>query len=206
MRGRKHEGGFAAARKVFASSGGVLGTARAIRMGVHPRVLYAMRDAGAVVAISRGLFRLAERGDFSDPDLALVALKAPRGALCLVSALAFHGLTAQIPHEIYLALPAHAKAPLLDHPPVRVFYYDPATFDQGLETHARDGIKVRVYGVERTIVDCFKFRNKIGLDVALEALTAYCKRKQTHMDKLAEFARACRVQRVMQPYLEAVLA
>ncbi len=180
-------------------------TSEAIRLGVHPRTLYAMRDAGDLERLSRGLYRLAEMPPLGNPDLTTVALRVPKGVICLISALAFHDLTTQIPHYIYLALLKGTEAPRVDYPPLRLFWFSPKPFVEGVETHQVDSAPVRVYNVEKTLADCFKFRNKIGLDVALEAIRLYFERKPVKVDELMRYAAICRVRKVMRPYIEALL-
>ena len=196
---------FERAIKVFRRHGGVLRTSEAIRLGIHPRTLYAMRDAGVLECLSRGLYRIADLPHLSNPDLVAVALKVPKGVICLISALAYHELTTQIPHEVYLALPRGAEPPRLDHPPIRIFWFTGKAFAEGIDTHKVDGVPVRIYGVEKTLTDCFKYRNKIGLDTAVEALKAYVSGRRIDIDKLMVYARTCRVEKVMRPYLEALL-
>ncbi len=134
-----------------------------------------------------------------------VALKVPAGVICLISALAYHELTTQIPHEVYLALPRGAEPPRLEHPPLRLFWFTGKAFTEGVETHEVDGVPVRIYGAEKTLADCFKYRNKIGLDTAIEALKRYVRGRHTQIDTLMSYARICRVEKVMRPYLEALL-
>lgn len=177
----------------------------AVRLGVHPRTLYAMRDAGVLEQLGRGLYRLANLPPLGNPDLVAVGLRVPEGVLCLISALAVHEITTQIPHEVHLALKRGAEPPRLDHPPVRVFWFSGKAFTEGIETHELDGIEIRVYGAAKTVADCFKYRNKLGLDVALEALGLYLREKHGPPDDLVHFARVCRVEKVMRPYIEALL-
>ena len=125
---------FAEATCVFRERGGLLRTMEAIRDGVHPRTLYAMRDAGVLERLGRGLYRLADLPPLGNPDLVTVGLRVPEGVLCLVSALAFHEITSQIPHEVYLALKRGAEPPRLEHPPVRVFWFTGRAFTEGIET------------------------------------------------------------------------
>jgi predicted transcriptional regulator of viral defense system len=196
---------FDKARALFRRHGGLLRTSEALRLGIHPRTLYAMRDEGVLEQLSGGLYRLAELPPLSAPDLVAVARKVPGGVVCLISALAFHELTTQIPHAVYIALARGAAPPRLDYPPVRIFWFTGEAFTAGVETHALDHVSVPVYTPEKTLADCFKYRNKIGLDVAVEALKFYRQRKQMRLDELLRFARICRVEKVMRPYLEAVL-
>ena len=194
------------AQAQFRKRGGMLRTSVAIRLGIQPRTLYAMRDSGILEQVGRGLYRLSDLPPLGNPDLVQVALKAPRGVVCLISALAFHGITTQVPHEVYLAFEQKkAKKPSLRYPPLRVFWLSGNAFSEGVETHRIDGVTVRLYGPEKTVADCFKYRNKIGLDVAIEALRLCLQRKRSRVDSLMHFARVCRVEKVMRPYLEAML-
>ena len=196
---------FEQARRTFQQHGGILRTSEAIQAGIHPRTLYAMRDAGIAERLSRGLYRLAETAPLGNPDLITVALKVPHGVVCLISALAFHGLTTQIPHVVYLGLKRGAEAPRIEHPPLQLFWFSGEAFTAGVETHELDGVPVRVYSPEKTLADCFKYRNKVGLDTAIEALRLYRERRDLKVDDIMRFARVCRVANVMRPYLEATL-
>ena len=172
--------------------------------GIQPRTLYEMRDEGLLVQEGRGLYRLANEQIWSDPDLALVSLRIPKGVVCLISALYFHQLTTQIPHEVYLALPKDSEKPRLQYPPIRFFWVSPEPFKAGIEKHTIDNVEVKVYSVAKTISDCFKFRNKIGMDVALEALREGLSQKRCTPEQILRFSRVNRVERVMLPYLEAL--
>ena len=191
--------------QLFRRHNGLLRTSQALAAGVHPRSLYALRDQGVVEQLGRGLYRLAGLPPLGNPDLVVAAAKVPAGVVCLISALAFHEITTQVPHEVYLALPKGAERPRLSHPPVRPVWFGGEAYAAGVATHDVDGVAVRVYTPEKTLADCFKFRNRVGLDVCLEALKLYAGRKKVRVDDLLRFARVCRVERVMRPYLEAVL-
>ncbi len=180
-------------------------TAEALRLGIHPRTLYAMRDSGVLERLSRGLYRLADLPPLSNPDLVTIALRIPQAVICLVSALSFHELTTQIPHAVDIALPNRARRPRLDHPPLRVFWFSGSAWSEGIETHLVDNLPIRIYGPEKSIADGFKYRRKIGLDVAIEALRLYHRRRGFDVNKLLHYARVCRVENVMKPYLEALL-
>jgi predicted transcriptional regulator of viral defense system len=164
-----------------------------------------MRDAGKVEQLGRGLYRLADLPPLGNPDLVAVACRVPRGVICLLSALSVHEITTQIPHEVYLALKRGAEPPRLEHPPVRVFWFTGKAFTEGIETRELDGIDVRVYGAAKTVADCFKYQNKLGLDVAIEALNLYLREKRGRPHELLHFARLCRVENVMRPYIETLL-
>lgn len=193
------------ARAAFERHGGVLRMADAMREGVHRRTLYAMRDAGQVEPLARGLYRLADTAPLAHPDLVTVAAKVPRGVICLVSALAFHDLTTQIPHEVWLAVPRNSEPPRLDYPPVRVVRLSPGPYEAGAETHRLDGVPVKVYSREKTLADCFKHRSEVGLDTALEAVRRYKAQGRVDAEAVLRYAAVCRVARVARPYLEALL-
>ncbi len=191
--------------EIFREHGGILRTREALRLGIHPRVLYALRDSGALEQLSRGLYRLAELPPLTDPDLVTIALKVPGAVICLISALAFHELTTQVPHAVDIALNKGDEPPRLDYPPLRLFWFSGPAYSEGVDTHVIDGTPVRIYNAEKTIADCFKLRRRVGLDVALEALKAYRQRPGFDPDTLLHYARICRVERVIKPYLEALL-
>src|SRR5580658_9648150 len=198
--------GFTRARRLFAKHKRMLRTRDAIRLGINPRTLYALRDSGEIEQVGRGLYRLSTAPPLSSPDLIPVAIRIPRAVVCLISALAHHGLTTQVPHSVDLALPSHAQIPKIDGVPLRVFWYSEPSFSAGIDTVKMDEVPVRIYSPEKTIADCFKYRNKIGLDLAIEALRAYRDRTpKPNFQALAKFAQINRVQKVMRPYLEAVL-
>jgi len=191
------------AEEFFRRSGGILRTSEALALGIHPRTLYRLRDSGRVVRVSRGVFRLADLPELAEPDLVVVASRVPQAIVCLVSALSFHGITTEIPHEVYIALPRRVKRPRLDYPPLRTFWFSGRALAEGIETHEIDGVRVKIYGPEKTVADCFKFRHKVGLSVAIEALRLCRERKKSSPRTLLHYARICRVERIMLPYLEA---
>ena len=185
--------------------GGTVRTAEAIREGVHPRTLYALRDCGTLEQISRGVYRLADLGVLSSPDLVTVASRVPHAVICLISALSFHNLTTQIPHKVSIAIDRDSRVPQVHYPPITVHRFASVCFKAGIEEHHIDGVTVRIYSPEKTLADCFKFRNKIGMDVVLEALKLYKTRKKFNLGDLLKYAGTCRVESVMKPYLEATV-
>lgn len=193
------------ALETFKTHGGILSTSQALRLGIHPRTLYTLRDDAKIERMGRGLYRLAHSKPLGNPDLVVAALKVPRGVVCLISALSFHHMTTQIPHAIYLAIPANDQAPMLEYPPIRFFWYSKAVYEQGIIETKLDDTLIRVYSPEKTLADCFKYRNKLGIDVCVEALNLYRRRGRMKLDLIEQYARLCRVDRVMRPYLEAVL-
>ncbi len=132
-------------------------------------------------------------------------MRVPAGVVCLISALAFHNLTTQIPHKVYMALPTDVKKPRIDYPPIEVIWLAEKTYFSGMEEHTIEGVKVRIYNREKTVADCFRFRNKIGQDIALEALKDYLRRPDRNIEHLLNYARINRVHNVMMPYLKAAL-
>lgn len=192
------------ALKIFRDQGGTLRTRDVIARGVHTDALYALRESGRIVELSRGLYRLAEVRETDNPDLALVAARLPNAAVCLISALAYHDITTQIPSSIHLAVPRGNYHSMKLSIPVTVYRFDPKTFNEGLENHHIGGMPLKIFGAARTVVDCFKFRNKIGLDVALEALRLVRQRKRVQNRELLHFAQLLRVERPISPYLQAI--
>ena len=196
---------FVKAVDAFKKCSGILRTAQALRVGIHPSTLYAMRDDGRLETVSRGVYRLADGDPLGNPDLVTVATRIPIGVVCLISALSFHDLTTQIPHEVHVALPRGAEEPRLDYPPIRTYRFSGEAFTEGIEIHELDGVSVRIYNPEKTLADCFKFRNKIGLDTAVEAVRFYRERMPLKVNDLIDYASICRVKKIIRPYLEAIL-
>jgi predicted transcriptional regulator of viral defense system len=159
---------------------------------------------GRLQRVGRGLYALPDRPVSEHNALAEVARKHPQAIVCLLSALRFHDLTTQSPFEVWLAIPNKARAPKMDYPPLRIVRFSGAALTRGVEDHVIDGVPVRVTSVARTVADCFKFRNKIGLDVALEALQEAWRAKRASMDELWRYATLCRVANVMRPYMESL--
>lgn len=192
--------------ETFRQYGGTMRTSQALTKGIHPAALYSLVKTGEITRLTRGLYRLSSVREFSNPDLAVVAARAPDTVVCLISALAFHGITTQVPREVCLAVPRGKYSRLrLRTPPVKIYRFDAATFDRGIEVHNIDGIPVRIYGVARTLVDCFRYRNKLGLDIAVEALRFARDRKKIRNREIIYFARLLRQVRVMAPYLESIV-
>ncbi|NLF95698.1 MAG: transcriptional regulator [Candidatus Riflebacteria bacterium] len=184
---------------------GAFRTAEAIKAGVHPQTLYTLLHSGIIERLSRGVYKLADTEQVSQPDLVIVATRIPQAVICLISALAFHEMTSQIPHEVSFAIAKGAETPRIDFPPISVHRFSGEALTAGVQKHEIDGVTVRIFCPEKTIADCFKFRNKIGMDIALEALKLYKARKGFNSSELIKFARICRVEKVMLPYLEAMI-
>jgi predicted transcriptional regulator of viral defense system len=190
---------------LFRQHGGQLRLSEALARGFSRYQFYQLRDEGLIDSVSRGLYRLANLPPIENPDLVAVATRFPNAVLCLISALDWHGITTQIPRQVHLAVARDARLPVLDYPPVAGYRFSGQAFNAGIEQVDVDGITLQVYSPEKTLADCFKFRNRIGMDVVLEALELYRTRKTFLPGKLMEYARICRVANVMAPYVEARL-
>ncbi len=177
---------------------------QALQLGISRRALYAMRDAGIIELVTRGLYRLASLEPLENPDLVAIATRVPQGVLCLISALSFHELTTQVPHAIDVALERGRRKPRIDYPPTRFFWFSGPAFSEGIQAHTVDRVAVRVYDPEKTLVDCFRYRNQLGTDVVLEALRLWRERRRKKLDVLLKYARMRHVERAMRPYLEAM--
>jgi predicted transcriptional regulator of viral defense system len=187
---------------IFREKGGILRMSEAVEAGISRKTLYAMRDDGVLEVLSRGLYRLASLPGLEAPDLVAVSARIPSAVICLISALAYHELTTQIPRAVDVALPRGTEKPRLDLPPINAYWFSDEPYRAGVETHRIDGVDIRIYCAEKSIADAFKYRNKIGLDVALEALDRWRSRKGSKVERLLEFARICRVERTLRPYLD----
>ena len=167
-------------------------------------VLSRLVAAGKLERVARGVYSLPERALSEHRSLAEVALRAPRGVVCLLSALRVHGIGTQAPFEVWLAIPPHTPTPRLDQPSLRVVRMSGPALTEGVEPIDIDGVRVPVFNANKTVADCFKYRNKIGVDVALEALRDGWAQRKLTMDALWHYAAVNRVANVMRPYLESV--
>ena len=174
--------------------------------GWSPQLLLSLHQAGKLQRVARGLYSLPDIEITEHQTLIEVCQRVPKAVLCLLSALQFHGIGTQMPHEVWVALPEATQTPALDYPTLRIARLRGEAYSEGIQTVTEHGAPIRVYSVAKTVTDCFKFRNKIGLDVALEALKDAWRSRKVTMAELNHFAKINRVERVMQPYLEAVAA
>ncbi len=164
-----------------------------------------LSNAGVVERASRGVYLGPEAARSPHRDLLIVALRVPRGVFCLLTALAFHGLTTELPHEVWLAIGLKARAPALDTPPLRVVRLSDGPLGYGVEVHVEHGVELRVFSAAKTVADCFKFRSHVGIDVAVAALREGWAKRRFTMDELWRCARVGRVTAVMRPYLEVLV-
>lgn len=201
----KNKKKFAVEKKIFWDHGGILRTRQFLNAGIHRRKLYAMRDEGIIERISRGLYRLSELPPLSNPDFVAVSLRVPQSVICLISALSYFELTTQISHMVYIALKRGATPPRMTHPPIDISWFPDKAFSEGIEIHKIDDVAVKIYNPEKTLADCFKYRNKIGRDVIIEALKKYRASRLFNLKKLMHYANICKVTKAIQPYIEAML-
>lgn len=169
------------------------------------RTLKSLERSGQIIRLRRGVYRYASE-EVSSDSWSLALQRHPNGVLCLLSALMFHRVTTQAPSAVWLALPKGARQPARGYPNIKAVYLSGASYSEGVERHKRPEGDVRVYSVAKTVADCFKFRNRIGLDVALEALREGWRARRFTLDELDDMARVCRVQAVMRPYVEALVS
>ena len=184
---------------------GVLRSRDLARHGIAREYLTRLVRAGRLERTGRGLYVLPDAELTEHHSLAEAAKRVPAGIVCLLSALRFHDLTTQAPFEVWLALPPTARRPHPEWPPLRVARFSGLSLTEGVEEHVIEGVRVRVYNPAKTVADCFKYRNKIGLDVALEALRETWRERRATMDELWHYAEVCRVATVMRPYLESLI-
>ena len=176
------------------------------RQGIHTSTLTRLTKAGVLERVGPGRYRLPTGTRSTEHhDLAVATTAVPQSVVCLISALRFHAIGTQLPGEVWIAVPRGTRVPRVSAPPIRVVNVSTAVFDLGIEEHRIEGQAVRIYSLARTVADCFRFRNRVGLDVALEALTEAWRSKRLKLDELNRIAKKLRVQRVMQPYLETVV-
>jgi predicted transcriptional regulator of viral defense system len=174
-------------------------------VGIPRQYLRMALEQGQVEKVARGLYQVPGERMSQHVSLAEVCKRVPAGVICLISALEFHELTTQIPHFVYLAIPEKAHAPRIEALEVRIFRFSRRALAEGVEKHDIDGVEVRVYSAAKTVADCFKYRNKIGQDLAIEALRDCLRERRATVEELVRYGRICRVERVMRPYMEAML-
>lgn len=172
--------------------------------GISRVQLARLVNEGLVVRQARGIYTVPAHAPTEAHSLAQVAKRVPNAVFCLFTALRFHNLTTQSAPEVWIALPEKARRPQLDYPRLRVARFSGPALTEGIEEHSAEGVEIRVYSAAKTVADCFKYRNKVGIDVAVEALRDFSRKHRGGANDLARFARICRVSRVMQPYLDAI--
>jgi predicted transcriptional regulator of viral defense system len=189
----------------FQDNGGVARFSGILKAGFHPDSLAILEKDEKVEKISRGLYRLTDYIPGSHPDLVAASLQSPRGVICLLSALSFHEATNEIPKYVDIAIPRNTHANRIKYPPVRFYRFAPQVWEAGIGEHKIDGHIIRVYSLAKTIADCFKFRNKIGTNVARDALKAAITEKNIKPKEIMRYAKICRVDSIIKPILEAII-
>lgn len=173
--------------------------------GLSRNYLYTLCGEGLLEKTARGLYVLPGMMLSEHVVLAEIAKRAPRAVVCLLSSLAYHGITTQLPHEVWIAVPRGAWHPQVEYPPLNLSYMSQEAYSFGIQSHEIDGVPVKVYSPAKTVADCFKFRSKVGLDVAIEALREAWRSRKATMDELMASAKVCKVSKVMRPYLESAI-
>lgn len=189
--------------EVVARLGGTARTRDVLGAGAHPRDLYAARDRGDLAEVAPGVFRLAEL-PLVEPDLIAVAVRTPKAVLCTITALHLHGLTLEIPRAVHIALPRGVHPSRLSYPPLAVYHFSPASYAAGVEERTVDGVRMRLTTPAKSVADMFKFRSRVGLEAALDALRQTLRRRAATPAEIDAMARVCRVQAIVRPYLEAL--
>jgi predicted transcriptional regulator of viral defense system len=192
-------------KEIFRQNNGILRLSVAIKKGIPRHIVYEMVRNRDLVQEARGLYRLADTEPLGNPDLVHVSLLIPKGIIFLISALYIHDLTTQIPRQVYIALPQGVKERKIDYPPLKVFHLSASPFGAGIERRTIDGITVKVYNKAKTVTDCFKYREQIGIDVALEALKDFMGQSSPDVPHLMEYARINRVEKLIRPYVETLI-
>ncbi len=176
-----------------------------VKEGFHPAYLHSLVKSGTLTKMDRGIYCLSNAAELSQPNLVAASLKVPKGVICLISALSFYQVTDEIPREVEMALPKGGWENKVEYPPIRYFHFSEKAWQEGIEIHRLDGYPVKIYKLEKTLADCFKFRNRIGLDVATNALKEAIRAKKAKPQSIYDYAKICRMDKVMKPYLEALL-
>jgi len=190
--------------ELFRQYGGGLRMAEALRLGINRKTLYAPRRRRRGARLPRGVPPRVSRAARAPGSRHGREARPAGRPLPLISALSFHELTTQVPHTIDVALERGKTKPHLDYPPTRFYWFSGPAFHEGIETHELDGVSVRIYDPEKTLVDCFRYRNQIGMDLVLEALRIWRERRRKKLEVLLKYARMRHVERAMRPYLEAM--
>lgn len=189
----------------FQSNGGTVRFSTIIKEGFHPDSLNILKKEKKVEKIARGLYGLTNHAIKTHPDLIAASLQAPRGVICLISALSFYEATLEIPKYVDMAIPQGTHAHRIKYPPVRFYRFNIKSWEAGIEEHEIEGYKIKVYSLAKTVADCFKFRNKIGMDVARHALKSAVAEKNIKPEAIMRYAKICRVGNIIKPILEAIL-
>jgi len=185
--------------------GGMASYSELSKAGINKDILKDSLKSHRVERLDRGLYCLSGDMSFSNPDFVAISIKIPKGVICLISALAFHEATSEIPKYIDVAIPRGTHESRVKYPPIRFYRFASKAWKAGIEEHKVGGYKIKVYNLAKTIVDCFKFRNRIGIDVARDALKVAITEKYTKPKEIMQYAKICRVDKIVKPILETML-
>ncbi len=188
---------------IFKLHGGMLRYSEAISEGIHPRILYKLCELGIIKKLQRGLYALTDLPDIEEPDLVVISKIIPKGVICLISALYFHRLTVQIPRWVDVAVHQKYIPAQLKHPPIQIHWFSDKFYNNGIEKHNFCGAEIKIYSREKSIIDCFRLRKKIGIDIVIEALKSYLKQDNINITLLIKFAKESRISKILEPYLQA---
>lgn len=188
----------------LAESQGMIRVRDAEDRGIHREVLRRLTDQGRLVRVARGTYAPASSDPSTHHDLAVAATRVPQGIVCMLSALTYHEIGTQLPHEVWMTIDRRARKPRVDQPPMRFVLASGAALELGIEIVEIDGVSVRIYDPAKCVVDCFRYRRHVGLEVAVEALRETLRLRRARASEIDEYARKCRVGSVVRPYLEAV--
>lgn len=192
-------------REFFRNKGGVVRRGELLPTLMTARMLQKYMERGIIQRWGRGIYRLRDEDLHDVPEMLMVARKYPAAVICLVSALSFHDMTTQIPHAVDIAIPYQGNAPKSSYPLIRTFRFRDAIYEAGIETHDMQGVPLKVYNREKTLVDVFRFRNRVGMDVFLEALKMYANNHPVNLSLIHEYAALRGVTRTIMPYLETLV-
>jgi predicted transcriptional regulator of viral defense system len=173
--------------------------------GISRNYLYMLYKDGLLRKTARGLYMIADAPITEHSSFIEISKRVPHAVVCLVSALNFHQITTQIPHEVWITLPRGAWSPKIAYPPINITFMSGKAYDFGIEEHTINGSTINIYNLSKTVADCFKFRNKIGLDIAIEALKETLRSNKVTVEELMDAAKVCNVSKIMRPYLEAIV-
>jgi len=191
--------------RIFNSHKGFAGTKNLLAAGIHWRDVKKLKEKGQIIRVKNGLYRLAEVPVVSNQGFIDLAYAVQGGVICLLSALSYHELTTFNPSIISIAVCRGSRMPKIEHPPVEFYYFSKKQFEAGIDEVKIKGNKIRVYSPEKTVCDCFRYRNKLGLDIAKEGLSEYLKRKNRDLEKLFKYAEICRIKPLLQTWLTALI-
>jgi predicted transcriptional regulator of viral defense system len=191
--------------KIFSTRNGFARTKDILAAGIHHRDIRRMRDGGKIIRVKRGLYRLAEIPLISNQGFIDLARAVPKGVICLLSALSYYELTTFNPSIISMAICRGSREPKIEYPPVEFYHFSKKQFEAGINEIKINGHKIRIYCSEKTICDYFRYRNKLGIDMAKEGLSEYLKRRDRNLEKLLEYAEICRIKPLLEIWLNAMI-